>query len=250
VNIIFNIARRIGWFFLILGVFLVSFTHSLLYVLHTRRYRKCIENEDDECQDNYPTNFFDAFSATFFFMSGQFEPIKNNLEHGPDKFRLLMITFVFCTSIVLLNVVIALMNDAFNASEREGKTAYWKLVSEVLAELEMLTVYNEGANSNDGYSEYIHYCATDEEVREFLSRFSDSGMTAHAESSKVAHEKTHETQDQLLTDVKAVSEVVNSHHSCCGARVERDLKMEQDLANLTELVNRLLALTTTVNNEP
>jgi hypothetical protein len=25
------------------------------------------------------------------------------------------------------------MNDAFNASEREGEAAYWKLVSEVLA---------------------------------------------------------------------------------------------------------------------
>ncbi|KAK3824660.1 MAG: hypothetical protein J3Q66DRAFT_94401 [Benniella sp.] len=176
--------------------------------------------------------------------SGQFDPIKKNLEDGAAKFRILMMIFVFCTSIILLNVVIALMNDAFNASEREGKTAYWKLVSEVLAELEMLSTYFERASSNDGYSEFIYYCATDEEVREFLSRFSDSGMTAHAESSKVAHEKTHETQSQLLTDVKAVSEVVNSHHSCCGARVERDLKLEQDVANLTELVNRLLALQT------
>jgi len=66
VNIIFNIARRIKWFFLILGVFLVSFTHSLLYVLHTRRYRKCTEGE--ACEDNYPTDFFDAFATTYFFM--------------------------------------------------------------------------------------------------------------------------------------------------------------------------------------
>jgi hypothetical protein len=45
----------------------------------------------------------------FFFeimQSGQFEPIKNNLENGPDKFRLLMMIFVFCTSIILLNVLI------------------------------------------------------------------------------------------------------------------------------------------------
>jgi hypothetical protein len=72
----------------------------------------------------------------------------------------------------------------------------------------MLTVYNEGASSNDGYSEYIYYCATDEEVREFRSKFSDSEMTAHAVSSKAAHEVTHKTQDKILDGVKAVGEAV------------------------------------------
>ncbi|KAK3824658.1 MAG: hypothetical protein J3Q66DRAFT_325676 [Benniella sp.] len=261
VNIIFNIARRIKWFFLILGVFLVSFTHSLLYVLHTRRYRKCTEGET--CEDNYPTDFFDAFATTYFFMSGQFEPIKNGLEKGPAKFRILVMVFVFCTSIILLNVLIALMNDAFNASEREGKTAYWKLVSEVLAELEMLTVYNEGASSNDGYSEYIYYCATDEEVKEFRSKFSDSEMTAHAESSKAAHEVTHKTQNKIIEDVKAVGDAVRDNSQVIeNLKVDtpdayselkeelaamreliensRSGKVEQELAQLKELVNSLV----------
>ncbi|KAF9343083.1 hypothetical protein BGX34_007247, partial [Mortierella sp. NVP85] len=123
--------------------------------------------------------------------------------------------------------------------------------------LEMITAHFERASSNDGYSEFIYYCATDEEVREFRSRFSDSGMTAHAESSKASHEETHKTQTKILQDVKAVSEAVHAHHACCGGKTERDLKaeqdrqveqdlrfkkMEQDLTKLTELVSRLLDL--------
>jgi len=38
--------------------------------------------------------------------SGQFEPIKNGLEKGPAKIRILVMVFVFCTSIILLNVLI------------------------------------------------------------------------------------------------------------------------------------------------
>ncbi|KAF9343988.1 hypothetical protein BGX34_006153, partial [Mortierella sp. NVP85] len=259
VNIIFNIARRIKWFFLIFAVFLVSFTHSLLYVLHTRRYRPCEGKEackEIDYPSSYPTDFSKALGVTYFFLAGRYDPVDNTFDNGPTSFRFMMIIFYFCTSIILLNVLIALMNDAFNASEREGKTAYWRLVSEVLAEMEML--YNKDAGNNDGYSEYIYYCATDEEVREFESRF-----MSHAESSKEAHEVIHKTQSRILEDVKAVGEAVRSSsqqviegfkahagdpdgkmkeptetrahvkHPCCG-------QVEQELTQLKELVNNLV----------
>ena len=73
-NIIINITKKIGWFLFIFALFLISFTHALLYVLHTRRYRECeVKDEDGTCKDsdypsNYPTNFFEALGTTYFFM--------------------------------------------------------------------------------------------------------------------------------------------------------------------------------------
>jgi hypothetical protein len=63
-------ARRIGWYFLIFFFIFVAFTHSLLYILHNRRYKPC-EGKDCENTDNpssYPTDFGRALSATIFFL--------------------------------------------------------------------------------------------------------------------------------------------------------------------------------------
>jgi len=70
VNIISSMARRIGWYFLIFFFIFVAFTHSLLYILHNRRYKPC-EGKDCENTDNpssYPTDFGRALSATIFFL--------------------------------------------------------------------------------------------------------------------------------------------------------------------------------------
>lgn len=99
-------------------------------------------------------------------------------------------------------------------------------------EMEMLTVYGERASGNDGYSEYIYYCATEDEVKAFRSKF-----TSHADSSKAAHDETHEKQRQILENVRAVSDAVTSQHSCCTGG-----KVEQELAQLKEMVNNLLQL--------
>lgn len=74
VNIIFNITQRIVGFFMIFAIVLVGFTHALLYTLHTRTYHPC---EDNSCDDtdyitSYPTGFFQAFSATYFFLVRDF----------------------------------------------------------------------------------------------------------------------------------------------------------------------------------
>ncbi|KAI8351616.1 hypothetical protein B0O80DRAFT_109389 [Mortierella sp. GBAus27b] len=71
VNIILNITKRIAWFMLIFLLFLVGFTHALLHLLHTRDY--CLQGDTD-CQpdgdfpDAYPTNFFKALFASYFFL--------------------------------------------------------------------------------------------------------------------------------------------------------------------------------------
>ncbi|KAK3824534.1 MAG: hypothetical protein J3Q66DRAFT_92656 [Benniella sp.] len=206
VNIITNVTKKIIWFLIIFAVFIISHTHALLYVLHTRRYRKCEKDApNDPCKDidypsKYPTDFLQAMSTTYFFLSGRYDPVEDSFQRGPVGFRLIMVVFFFFAVILLLNILIALVNDAFNSIEKEGEIAYWKLLSEVIAELEMLTIYFEGVSNSDSYSEYIYYCASDEDIKKFLLR-STSEVSSLAEASKEAHQKTHNSQNSIANKV-------------------------------------------------
>ncbi|KAF9347930.1 hypothetical protein BGX34_002796 [Mortierella sp. NVP85] len=213
VNIIVNITKKIIWFLLIFAVFLMSFTHALLYVLHTRRYRPCKDGQpDDPCKGGdyptkYPADFFEALSTTYFFMSGRYGPVEESFDHGTVGFRFMMVIFFFFTVILLLNVLIALMNDAFNISETEGERAYWKLLSEVIAEMEMISMYTERTTNNDSNSEYIYYCANDEEVKKFVAR-SEASYLAES-TQKAILDSLHEQSNDFKSDFKSLKSQVD-----------------------------------------
>ncbi|KAI8351679.1 hypothetical protein B0O80DRAFT_111007 [Mortierella sp. GBAus27b] len=107
VNIIFHITRRISWFFLIFGLFLLGFTHTLLYVLHTRRLNACQSGPcDKDGESSYPTGFFEALSATYFFLSGRYDPVNSSFGSNSVGFHIMMIIFYFFTVLLLLNILI------------------------------------------------------------------------------------------------------------------------------------------------
>ncbi|KAK3824544.1 MAG: hypothetical protein J3Q66DRAFT_325352 [Benniella sp.] len=105
----------------------------------------------------------------------------------------MMMIFFFFTVILLLNVLIALVNDAFSESvERSGST-YWKLVADVIAEVETQTIFSPLLS---GYNrpglEYTYYCASDEEIKRFRSE---------SEFSVFAYE-TNAVQRMLIKEVR------------------------------------------------
>ncbi|KAK3824536.1 MAG: hypothetical protein J3Q66DRAFT_435804 [Benniella sp.] len=249
VNIIINITKKIIWFLIIFAVFLISYTHALLYVLHTRRYRKCDKDApNDPCKDTdypskYPIDFFEAMSTTYFFLSGRYDPVEESFLKGPIGFRLMMMVFFFFTVILLLNVLIALVNDAFNTTESEGKIAYWKLLSEVIAEMEMVTMYSEGVSNNDSYSEYIYYCASADEVKRFQSS-STSEISIFAESLKAEHERTHDAHHTIMKGIATMQETSNvtkdELEKLKGGENPKYDELKQELKELKDLVQKLV----------
>ncbi|KAF9352322.1 hypothetical protein BGX34_012212 [Mortierella sp. NVP85] len=259
VNIIFNISRRIKWFILIFAVILVSFTHALLYLLHTRRYRAC---QDGSCDDidypsNYPTGFFKAL------LSGRYDPVETSLEKGSVGFQLMMVIFYFFTAILLLNVLIALMNDAFDESKTEGEVAHWKLVCEVLIgktstvaediidprksitdvflgehkhnkyvltlcmsiEVETQAIFKPMVGDYD--PGYIYYCASEDEVKRFHS---GSEISIFAYSSRAAHKKTHEDQYMIKQHISEVQKELADLKELVKCLVEERNNVSQDYA--------------------
>ncbi|KAF9153973.1 hypothetical protein DFQ26_000382, partial [Actinomortierella ambigua] len=172
VNIIIRITRRIAWFFIIFAVMIIGFTHALIHVLYTAE-PKCEPDTNGEVPENivdcttqlkptteYPEGFFQGISATLFFLAGRYDFVSDNFATSDFAFHLIMIIFYFFTGLVLLNVLIALMNDAYNQCSEEGQLAWLKQWSKVLDEVEMIFLRHfQTKRLRHLFPDYIYYAA-------------------------------------------------------------------------------------------
>ncbi|KAG0306138.1 hypothetical protein BGZ98_002907, partial [Dissophora globulifera] len=248
VNIILNITRSITWFFLIFGLFLVSFTHALLHLLHTRRFTPC---PPDGCQnsdypDGYPRGFFGALGATYFFLAGRYDPISTSFEFGSTSFHIMMVIFFFFTAILLLNILIALMNDAFNESKDQGQLAWLKQWSEVIAEVEIFLMGHSARQNRNYFPDYIYYGASEQEAELYESKY------------YIANKSNLSIENRFLVDIVSVEQNATQLNQRAIMRDVQNLGKEleklkrtqdgftQDITQLTKLMAEFLAQTTTV----
>ncbi|KAF9359049.1 hypothetical protein BGX26_000300 [Mortierella sp. AD094] len=173
VHILLNIARRILWFMAVFGIALVAFTHAFMHITHTRQSR-CLDstgNSIEGCQDlesNYPKNFYALFS-TFFFIAGIYDPLTNDLDPNSEtgfSFRILLSLFIFFTVILLMNVLIAIMNDGYSESRDEGQLTWLKQWSEVIVDAELFMMRQSTRQSQDFFPDYIYYAAHPQDVED------------------------------------------------------------------------------------
>ncbi|KAF9088826.1 hypothetical protein BGX23_007096 [Mortierella sp. AD031] len=262
VNIIWNITKSIAWFFLIFVLILIGFTHALMHLLHTHPYRPscppprpsgpldpsldypdpdqdCIEGE----QDTYPNNFFRALSATYFFLSGRYDPVEVSLGGTSVSFHIMMILFFFISAILFLNILIALMNDAFNESKDQGQLAWLKQWSEVIAEVEIFLMTQNTRQNRNYFPDYIYYGANEQEAELYESKFfiaSKSNLSIEnrflIDTVSVEQHATQLTQRQVLRDVQTLSRELDRLKS-------NQEGFNQDIIRLTEVVAAYLAST-------
>ncbi|KAG0321897.1 hypothetical protein BGZ99_003622 [Dissophora globulifera] len=232
VNIILNITRRIVWFFLIFGLFLVSFTHALLHLMHTGRHSTCPPDGCDgsDYPDEYPRNFFGALAATCFFLAGRYDPISTLFDSGSTSFHIMMVIFFFFTAILLLNILIALMNDAFNESKDQGQLAWLKQLSEVISEVEIFLM-SRGARQNRNYfPDYIYYVASEQEADLYESKFNIVENRFSSNTVAVEQNATQLAQRAILRDVQSLSKDIE--------------RIKQTQEELTNLITEFLAQST------
>lgn len=94
------------------------------------------------------------------------------------------------------------------------------MASEVISKV---TKFMGGESNIDSYSEYIYYCASEEDAKNFEA---ESEISKFADSSKAAHRQTHEAQHTIINRINAVQLDVG--------HVNGDLKKE--MAELREKV--------------
>ncbi|OAQ34655.1 hypothetical protein K457DRAFT_13874 [Linnemannia elongata AG-77] len=258
VNIILNITRSIVWFFIIFLFILVSFTHALMHLLHTKSYHPdCppdlptngteIPAEFKFCaeKDNYPTGFFTALSTTYFFLSGRYDAIDVSFKGGSSSFHIMMVLFFFISAILFMNILIALMNDAFNKSKNDGQLAWLMQWSGVIAEVEGFLMTKHTRQDRDNFPHYIYYGANEQEADLYESRFfiaSKSNLSIENrflfDNVTAKQNVTQLTQRQVLRDVQALSLELEK------LRTNQN-EFNQDIIRLTEVVAAYLASTAT-----
>ncbi|KAG0346944.1 hypothetical protein BG004_000472 [Podila humilis] len=252
VNIILNIVRRTIWFLLIFGVFLVSFTHALLHLLHTSQGNVVCDEGDttgETCKygevDGFPATPFGALSATYFFLAGRYDPVNDTLDGPSISFHIMMAIFFFFTAILLLNVLIALMNDAYAESKDEGQLAWLKQWSEVIAEIEIVSMTSGDRQNCNYFPDYIYYGANEQEAELYESKYyiaSKSNLSL--ENRFVIDTVSMETMAMQLSQRAVLRDVQTIAREMDKLRQTQD-EFNQDMARLVELMAAYLAQTAT-----
>ncbi|KAG0021946.1 hypothetical protein BGZ80_001378 [Entomortierella chlamydospora] len=227
VNIILNIARSIVWFFMVLTLFLVSFTLALQHLLHTRQYRQnCIIGENTcDLQDypgEYPRNFFMALIDTYFFLAGRYDPVASSLTSGSTSFRIMMLIFFIFTAILLLNILIALMNDGFELSKKQGEVAWHKQLSDVIAEVERFLMPKKYHKKSDYFPSYIYYYASEQEAENYVSGHKISNKSKLSPEGKYLVDH----MDEIYINVSGMQHDQNKKLDVLNAK---NLKLEEAL---------------------
>ncbi|KAG9071748.1 hypothetical protein KI688_005963 [Linnemannia hyalina] len=151
VTIIIQVIRAIRVFFLVFAAGLLGFTIAILHLL-----RGCVNSSCSNLSEGFPTNFLESILAVYFVMGGRYDPFDNNFKSGGFAFHFILIVFFFFTVILMLNVLIALINLAFNDGDQT-----WRLTW-----LENRMRYVESAE-NMTYIHPVFYSATPQQVRDY-----------------------------------------------------------------------------------
>ncbi|KAF9986959.1 Transient receptor putative cation channel sub V member 4, partial [Modicella reniformis] len=181
VYIILKIMWKVRWFFMILALFVISFTHALLHLLHTRSYDPCTNNKCVKLDypDKYPKNFFAALGVTTFFLAGRFEPLSDSLDKGSPSFNMMMIIFFVFTALLITNILIAWMGHAFTQCKQEGREAWHRQWSDVIADVEVNFLSNNSRYNRNNFPDYIYYGANQKAAEQYESTYLQIGSKSN-----------------------------------------------------------------------
>ncbi|KAG0047028.1 hypothetical protein BGZ83_007841 [Gryganskiella cystojenkinii] len=121
----------------------------------------------------FPKNFFRAVAGTYFFMGGNYDPVGSEMGNKADwGVQVMIMVFFFFTVIVMMNVLIALVNVAF---EKGGDS--WRLIwiesrLRYIESAENMSYYIPGFRETyDVFPEVIYYTATEKQVKDYREKF-------------------------------------------------------------------------------
>ncbi|KAG0307214.1 hypothetical protein BGZ98_000788 [Dissophora globulifera] len=261
VNIMIKIAKRIVWFALVFVLFLVGFTHALLHLLHTRKYDDCKTDDPmrpcapEDFPDTYPSRFFPALSSTYFFLAGRYDPVNNALDSVVPSVHVMMCIFYTFTAILFLNILIAVMNDAFNDTTKQGQIARLEQWSEIIAEAESIFLDNSRLMNSNYFPDYVFYGGNERDAERHQSAYSISNKSNLSVENRFVvdtvsdeHDTYHTTQRSIQRDVQELEATVS--------KLEAQVSdISQGMKTMTDLLKSVLGnahsnLVTAVQEHP
>ncbi|KAI8880959.1 hypothetical protein K501DRAFT_335048 [Backusella circina FSU 941] len=173
IEIIIQLGVKIAPIIGLMILLIIAFTHSFAVLL--RRQDDSFFQEhyggsmtpgsditlSDQSQQNLFKDVFLAFSTVWFFLYGIFDPIFSGDVGNYPMALVLAILFSFITSLIILNVVIALMTGAIDETEKKGNRNWHIHLADVSGEIENLLPWF----IEKGTALYVYYHATKDDVK-------------------------------------------------------------------------------------
>ncbi|KAG0058827.1 hypothetical protein BGZ90_004758 [Linnemannia elongata] len=168
VTIIQQAVVEIWIFFMIFAGCIVAFTITLLHLRMSCTYEGCTRQET-----KYPSHFLGALSATYFFLGGRYDPVSEELDSMEDlAFHLAMFIFLFSTTILMLNVLIALINVAFAKGDDGWRLAWIEARLRYIESAENLSYHIPGFRQTfDCFPKLIYFTATAKDVSAYIKKY-------------------------------------------------------------------------------
>ncbi|KAF9937280.1 hypothetical protein BGZ65_001607 [Modicella reniformis] len=171
--------------------------------------------------------------------AGRYDPVSDSFDKGSVGFSFMMAVFYFFTAILLLNVLIAIMNDAFNESATEGNIAHWKLLSEVIAEVETHAMLEQSLKKADYYPKQIFYRASEEEALEFHSEYSITDISNLSAENRFMVETSKEDATSIRESQRTINDGIVGLENDIGVAMDFKYNMVHDITELRKMVEAL-----------
>ncbi|KAF9081406.1 hypothetical protein BGX23_000916 [Mortierella sp. AD031] len=114
VSIIIQALASIRVFIFVFFGGIVAFAIAIMHLLHS-----CTNAGDcPTYTEGFSLNMLQGLSMTFFMMGGRYDPLSNAFNTNDAGFHIMMAVFFFFTVILMLNVLIALINHAFDDGDQ------------------------------------------------------------------------------------------------------------------------------------
>ncbi|KAG0346246.1 hypothetical protein BG004_002094 [Podila humilis] len=170
VAIMLNVTYRIKVFFCIFAGCVLAFSHAFMYIFWAGT-GSMNESERVAKAENHPRSFGSSFTTIYFMMGGRYDPMDDMFESGDAGFTIMMIIYFFITVILMLNVLIALINTAFEKGETVWKVVWLESRLRFAESAENMSFIIPGfRRTHHWFPHEIYYTATPRDIKEFEER--------------------------------------------------------------------------------
>ncbi|KAF9585114.1 hypothetical protein BGW38_003849, partial [Lunasporangiospora selenospora] len=177
ITIVFGVLREIRLFFLVFAAGVLFFSIAIVHILFGISIQG-VENSNRLEGVNLPKHFFGAITTVYLMIGGRYDPLADDLfansegEKGAEykNWPLIVMVMVYFTfsSILMLNVLIALINVAFVKADDSWWQVYLENRLRYVESAENMSYYIPEAF--DWFPSEIYYTATQYQERQYTRR--------------------------------------------------------------------------------
>ncbi|KAK3828028.1 MAG: hypothetical protein J3Q66DRAFT_434647 [Benniella sp.] len=259
VAIIIRIVGKIRVFFLIFAAGIIAFAIAILHLI-----RGCPVGVCDTSDSKFPFLFHRAISTTYFMMGGIWDPVQDELENDESwSLRIMIMLYYFFSTMLLLNVLIALMNAAFDDGDVSWELVWNESRLRCIEEAEAVSynIPNYREANPDIFPKKIYYFGTRKEQKVYWDKHldgheedcddthvgsSNSTDTGHSSSSGAARQaKTtdvrgiKQSQEEVKQEMQHMSQEMKKEiqHSHEQIRI-----LQRQLGDMKEMLAKFMSM--------